>query len=201
MADKYADFATLARNERAGVDFGILVRRARPAFAIVSPHGGGIEPGTSEIADGIAALDFSCYAFEGLKSQGNSDLHITSTRFDEPMCLTLIGQSEIVITIHGEHSDDDGEGVFVGGLDAPLGRRLGRALRSKGFVVGRHPDPRLQGLEPTNLCNRGTSAQGVQLELSRGVRSTMFRSLSRAGRKHRTARFRAFATALRSVLV
>ena len=86
MADKYPDFATLARNERAGVDFGILVRRARPAFAIVSPHGGGIEPGTSEIADGIAVLDFSYYAFEGLKSQGNSDLHITSTRFDEPMC-------------------------------------------------------------------------------------------------------------------
>ena len=201
MADKYPDFATLARNERAGVDFGILVRRAQPAFAVVSPHGGGIEPGTSEIADGIAALDFCYYAFEGLKSRGNADLHITSTRFDEPMCLTLIGQSEIVLTIHGEHSDDDGEGVFVGGLDAPLGRRLGRALRSRGFVVGRHPDPRLQGLEPSNLCNRGTSGEGAQLELSRGVRETMFRSLSRAGRKHRTARFRAFVAALRSVLV
>src|SRR5215204_7667794 len=105
MADKYPDFETLSRNERAGIDFGILVRRAKPAFAIVSPHGGGIEPGTSEIADATASSELSYYAFEGLKSSGNSDLHITSTRFDEPLCLTLVGESEVVVTIHGEHSD------------------------------------------------------------------------------------------------
>lgn len=90
MADKYPDFDTLSRNERAGVDFRILVRRAMSAFALVAPHGGGIEPGTSEIADGIAALEWSLYAFEGLKPSGNADLHITSTRFDEPMCLELV---------------------------------------------------------------------------------------------------------------
>src|SRR5512138_1418022 len=101
MADRYPDFATLSRNERAGVDFDILVRQARREFAIVAPHAGGIEPGTSEIADAIAASNFSYYAFEGLKPRGNADLHITSTRFDEPMCLRLIGQSEVVLTIHG----------------------------------------------------------------------------------------------------
>ena len=138
MADKYPDFATLARHERAGVDFRILVRRAGPALAVVTPHGGGIEPGTSEIADAIAAAQLSFYAFEGLKSKGNTDLHITSTRFDEPMCLSLIGVSKVVLTIHGEHSVEDGEGVFVGGRDGRLGRRLGTALRSKGFPVGRH---------------------------------------------------------------
>jgi phage replication-related protein YjqB (UPF0714/DUF867 family) len=201
MADKYPDFETLSRNERAGIDFGILVRRAKPAFAIVSPHGGGIEPGTSEIADATAGSELSYYAFEGLKSSGNSDLHITSTRFDEPLCLTLVGESEVVVTIHGEHSDEDGAGIFVGGLDEKLGRRLGKALRSEGFVVGRHPDPDLQGIEPENLCNRGKSGQGVQLEISRGLRKQMFKSLSREGRKQPTAKFFAFVAALRSVLV
>lgn len=200
MADKYPDFETLSKHERSGVDFRILVRRAKARFAIVAPHGGGIEPGTSEIAEEVAAQEWSYYAFEGLKAKGNSDLHITSTRFDEPMCLTLVSQSKTIVTIHGEYSDADGEGVFMGGLDAKLGTRLGAGLKAKGFAVGRHPDPRLQGLEPNNVCNRGTSGKGVQLELSRTVRSEMFRSLSREGRKHPTARFRAFVTAITRVL-
>ena len=200
MADKYPDFRTLSRHEHAGVDFRILLRRAGAALAVVAPHGGGIEPGTSEIADAVAASEFSSYAFEGLKARGNSDLHITSTRFDEPMCLSLISHSKVVLTLHGEHSDEPDAGVFVGGLNEQLGRRLATALRAKGFIVGRHPDPDLQGREPTNLCNRGQSGQGVQLEISRGVRARMFRSLSRQGRKHPTAKFRAFVAAVHSVL-
>jgi phage replication-related protein YjqB (UPF0714/DUF867 family) len=199
MADKYPDFRTLSRHEHRGVDFRILLGLAQPELAVVTPHGGGIEPGTSEIADAVAASELSFYAFEGLKRSGNVDLHITSTRFDEPMCLSLIRQSRVVLTIHGEHSEEE-EGVFVGGRDTSLGRRLGTALRSRGFPVGRHADPRLQGLEPANLCNRGTSGRGVQLEISRGLRAQMFDSLSREGRKHPTARFRAFVAALRSVL-
>jgi phage replication-related protein YjqB (UPF0714/DUF867 family) len=198
MADKYPNFDVLSRNETSGIDFGISVRRARKAFAIVAPHGGGIEQGTSEIADAIAAEDFSFYAFEGLKSSGNADLHITSTRFDEPMCLTLVGQSDIILTIHGENSDVDG--VFLGGLDEDLGGSVAAALGNGGFVVLQHPDPGLQGREPENVCNRGISGRGVQLELSRAVRKEMFVALSREGRKCTTARFRAFVVAIRSAL-
>jgi phage replication-related protein YjqB (UPF0714/DUF867 family) len=43
MADKYPNFAALDKKERSGFAFDILVRRAAPAFAIVAPHGGGIE--------------------------------------------------------------------------------------------------------------------------------------------------------------
>jgi phage replication-related protein YjqB (UPF0714/DUF867 family) len=200
MADKYRNFAALARNERSGIDYGVLVRRARPAFALVAPHGGGIEPGTSEIADAIAGERFSFYTFEGLKSSGNADLHITSTRFDEPMCLTVLRHSRVVVTLHGEHSEEDGDGVFVGGLDDALGARIGAALTRRGFDVRKHPDPDLQGREPTNLCNRGTARAGVQLELSRAVRRTMFESLTRAGRKKPTARFAVFVSAVRRVL-
>ena len=80
MSDKYPDFETLSQHEISGVDYRILVRRATTGFSIVAIHGGGIEPGTSELADAVAGLEFSFYAFEGLKGSGNADLHITSTQ-------------------------------------------------------------------------------------------------------------------------
>jgi phage replication-related protein YjqB (UPF0714/DUF867 family) len=199
MADKYPNFDALSRNETSGIDFRILLRRGKAAFAIVAPHGGGIEAGTSEIADAIACEEFSLYAFDGLKRSGNSDLHITSTRFDEPLCLMVVGQSDVIITIHGEASED-GEGVFLGGLDDELGPTIGTALQDRGFDVRIHPNPELQGREPGNVCNRGRSGKGVQLELSRAVRKEMFLSVEPEGRKHTTSRFSAFVDALRRVL-
>ena len=200
MADKYPNFATLEQHERAGIDYCVLVRREEPAFAIVAPHGGGIEPGTSEIADAIASQRWSFYAFEGLKRTGNRDLHITSTCFDEPMCLILLGETNRVVTIHGEESDADGEGVFVGGLDLELGARIGALLTEQGFDVRKHPDPNLQGLDPQNICNRGTAGAGVQLELSHAVRETLFDSLTREGRKHPKPRFKLFVDAVAGAL-
>jgi phage replication-related protein YjqB (UPF0714/DUF867 family) len=200
MADKYANFSELAKNEVAGVDYGILLRRESSSFAIVTPHGGGIEPGTSEIASATAGEDLSFYAFEGLKSKDNTELHITSTRFDEPLCLALLKQSEVVITIHGEHSEEDGAGVFIGGRDERLGRRIAVALRCAGFPVGKHKNPNLQGKEENNICNRGRSGKGVQLELSKNIREQMFSSLSRKGRQTTKPLFRRFFSALRSAL-
>jgi phage replication-related protein YjqB (UPF0714/DUF867 family) len=200
MADKYACFGDLSQHEVAGVDFGIRLRQARAPVAIVALHGGGIEPGTSEIADAVGSERHSCYMLDGLKPTGNRDLHITSTRFDEPLCLEIVSRSAVVVTLHGEHGDEEGERVFVGGLDDTLGQGLGAALAAKGFDVGRHSDPLLQGRDLANICNRGTSGRGVQLELSRAVRETLFESLSREGRRHPTARFDDFVAALRSVL-
>jgi phage replication-related protein YjqB (UPF0714/DUF867 family) len=89
MADKYASFQDLERAERRGV-YRVLAH-PRKATIAVAPHGGKIEPGTSEIARKIAGAGFSFYASEGRKKQHNKSLHITSTRFDEPICLALIG--------------------------------------------------------------------------------------------------------------
>lgn len=200
MSDKYPDFETLSQHEISGVDYRILVRRATTGFAIVAIHGGGIESGTSELADAVAGSEFSFYAFEGLKRSGNADLHITSTRMNEPMCLGLLGVTAKVVTIHGESTDVDGEGIFLGGLDDDTGDRFREALEANGFCVDRHPDPALQGREPNNVCNRGTSGRGVQLELSRAVRKEMFASLTRDGRTHPTARFYSFVDAIRNVL-
>jgi|SRR5215813_2174246 len=207
MADKFDNFDELAANEVAGADYRILLRRATDSIAILAIHGGGIEPGTSEIADAIAEEDlsagttFSFYTFEGIRSKNNSDLHITSTHFDEPQAESLIGDSKVVITIHGEHSEEDGEGIFLGGLDVRLGRRIGQALKTAGFQVGKHKNPNLQGIEPENICNRGQTNAGVQLEISRTIRQQMFASLmTRTGRKTTKPAFKRFVKAVRSVI-
>jgi phage replication-related protein YjqB (UPF0714/DUF867 family) len=200
MADTYPNFAALEQYEKAGIDYCVLVRREEPQFAIVAPHGGGIEPGTSEIADGIARQRWSFYAFEGLKRRGNAVLHITSTCFDEPMCLTLLSDTNRVITIHGEESEDDGEGVFMGGRDMDLRALVTEKLTDQGFNVRIHPNTNLQGLDPLNICNRGKAGVGVQLELSRSVRETFFDSLTREGRQHRKQRFKDFVEAVAAAL-
>jgi phage replication-related protein YjqB (UPF0714/DUF867 family) len=200
MPDTYRNFADLARNEQSGVTYRITVRRAGTQFAIVAPHGGGIEGGTSEIANKVAGLTHSFYMFEGLKPQDNRELHITSTRFDEPMCIALIGASEVVVTVHGEHSTDPGAAVFVGGADSTRRDRIREALIGAGFNAGTHANSNLQGREACNICNRGLTAGGVQLELSRAVRESMFDSLSAEGRTHPNERFDAFVNALRGAL-
>jgi phage replication-related protein YjqB (UPF0714/DUF867 family) len=200
MADRFPNFAALAESEESGIDYRVVVRRARPAFAIIAPHGGAIEPGTSEIADAIAGAQHSFYSFEGLKSAGNGDLHITSTRFDEPMCLSLLTCSAVVLTVHGEQSEGEGEGVFIGGLDETLAAQIGAALAGQGFAVRKHQDPGLQGREPKNVCNRGTARAGVQLELSRTVRRTLFESLTGESDRKPTARFSVFVNAVNQVL-
>jgi phage replication-related protein YjqB (UPF0714/DUF867 family) len=82
---------------------------------VLAPHAGGIEPGTSELAEAIAARTCSLYMFEGLKRTNNCDLHITSTHFDEPDCLIALGRSDTVLAIHGE--DSDTSVTYIGGRD------------------------------------------------------------------------------------
>ena len=87
-----------------------------------APHGGGIEPGTSELAEAIASKELSFYVFEGVKRVENGQLHITSTRFDEPVWARLLARAERVIAIHREDSDETV--VFLGGLDLAGVERL-----------------------------------------------------------------------------
>lgn len=75
MSDnKYKGFDHLAARESVGVDYQIR-RRSADTTLVLAPHGGGIEPGTSELAEAIAAGDHSSYIFEGIKARQNGDLH------------------------------------------------------------------------------------------------------------------------------
>jgi len=195
MADKYSDFESLQKAEREGLDFRIRSCDRNSRNIVIAPHGGGIEPGTSELAEAIAGSNLSFYAFEGMKATGNGQLHITSTRFNEPVCFDLLARAESAIAIHGEDSDE--AVVFLGGLDIAGVARLQEALQVRDFRVRTDGPAHLQGISTTNICNRGTAGGGIQIELSHGLRLTLFQSLTRAGREVATPRFREFVAGVR----
>ena len=197
IKDKYRSFAELSAAERGGVDYRIRARSAGPTL-LLAPHGGNIEPGTTEIAEAIAASEHSFYTFESLRDSDNAALHLTSARFDEPGCLAMLAASDLVVTVHGEQRLS--ETVLVGGLDTARGARIADLLRRHGFVVERGGRPELQGRAPTNVCNRGRRRAGVQLEISKGLRRAFFRSLRTRDRQHTTPAFDAFVSAIRRSL-
>lgn len=168
MRDSYDSFNSLVAHEIEDVDYRIVCKHRKSRVSIVAPHGGNIEPNTSQIATMIAGNIFNLYCFEGLKSSRNfSDLHITSTHFDEPRCLDLLSTSHHVVTVHGCLGDEPK--IYLGGLDYPLKMAISGSLISNGYVVEceGHSFP---GCAPSNICNRGLSGMGVQLELTRCFR-------------------------------
>jgi phage replication-related protein YjqB (UPF0714/DUF867 family) len=182
--DTYTCYADLANAEREGVDYEkIVLPVAGAQVAVIAPHGGGIEPKSDAIAAAIAGTDFSYYCFRGCKPKKNGRLHITSQRFDEPQCVTLIADHRWVVAIHG--CDDPGESVFLGGLDAELVADLAAAIAEAGISVATtgHAYP---GTHTRNICNRGLSAKGVQIELTPAFRNG--------------GQVASFVTAVRSVL-
>lgn len=196
MADRYPSFHLLCQTEVEGRDYTVALRHRQSRLAVLAPHGGLIETATTAIAEAIAADELSYYSFSGIKPGNNQDLHITSTLFDEPRCHALIATAQTVLTVHGERSTADV--VFLGGLDEALGRQLHSALHRCGFHVAPHHNPKLQGRHPRNLCNLGRSGRGVQLELSRGLRSSLFVDHNSAGPLVATPRLALFAQAVRS---
>jgi phage replication-related protein YjqB (UPF0714/DUF867 family) len=196
--DRYRSYADLAAHEQAGVDFAIRTVTRSRRLAVVAPHGGGIEPGTSELATALAGDLFSLYLFEGQKTRGSRGLHITSTRFDEPRCLALLADTETVVTVHG--CEGELPFVYTGGLHLGLQAVVIQRLQSAGFAAG--PDnPARAGEHPNNLCNRGRSGRGLQLEISEGLRRQLFVGLDRRGRRDRTPRFDPLVQALQTALL
>lgn len=197
--DVYRNFAELSEAEREDLDFRIsAVKRGGSSIVIVAPHGGKIEPGTSEVAKEVANNDLSLALFEGIKRKGNKHLHITSTNFDEPRCVELVQESDTVVAIHGEASKE--LSVFLGGRDHELCAQLKAILERYGFIVKTHGNPDLHGLATENICNRGRHGAGIQLELSSGLRQTFFQSLTDKGRKKPTDELFRFAAAVREGL-
>ena len=167
MSDLYDSYADLAAGEAEGVHYRIrVIERASP-IAIVAPHGGRIEAGTSQTAALIAADLFSLYCFEGLVA--GRRLHITSARFDEPRALALVESSDIAIGVHGRADRGDHRTIWLGGLHESLRDAIGAALERAGFKTS--TDHHMQGKAPGNICNRGRLRAGVQLELPMSLRN------------------------------
>jgi len=165
--DTYGNFNELKQKEILDQDYRISISDIGSHTTIIAPHGGEIEPKTSDIAGSIAGDRFNCYCFEGIKPAHNRRLHITSHNFDEPRAIKLIAQSQTVVAIHA--CTDDQALVYPGGRDAKLIGAIAKELTAAGITVANR-DARYQGLNPKNICNRGLSGKGAQLEISRGLR-------------------------------
>ena len=170
--DTYKNFEELIKHEKDGEDFEIEKLYRKSDFAVIAIHGGWIESGTTEVARRIAGGELSFYSFLGTKKhKGNSVLHITSDNFDERECFKLISKHKTVISIHGQESKDE-EFVMIGGLDKKLREKVGKMLTGAGFVL-KGAEDNLKGENPVNVCNRGTSGAGVQMELSKMLRNRL----------------------------
>jgi phage replication-related protein YjqB (UPF0714/DUF867 family) len=169
ISDGYTGFRDLADAQTEGIDYRVLVRPSPDSsVAVIAPHGGGIEGYTSDIARVVAGADFNLYLFEGIRPEGNyASLHLTSHRFDEPRCLTLLASCDHVVAVHGCRGET--QQVLLGGLDEPLKRAIGRELLALGIdtLVQGHGFP---AIHPRNICNRGRRSAGVQVEMTTGLR-------------------------------
>ncbi len=173
--DKYNNFSELKQHEKEGIDYEIHIRKGHSGIAVMAPHGGGIEPGTVDIADGVAGRKHTFYGFEGIKKKGNANLHITSDKFDEPNGIKIAEESERVLAIHGCRDRDDV--IYVGGNDLELINQLLHEIKQAGFIAKESMRQNLQGTKPGNICNRGRRGKGGQIEISEGLREKMFEGL------------------------
>ena len=189
MSSPHKSYDELSRKEVEGRDYRIRLQSKDGRVLVMAPHGGKIEPTTSMIAEAIAGENYSYYSFDGLKSEGNSVLHIESHLFDEPRALQAVKKADIVVTVHGQLNHEE-EFVMVGGLNVDLRSGIRRQLEASGFRT-RPPTEGLQGIDPENICNRGRLKGGVQLEISRKVRDSL---------RSDANRLQLFADAVRKVI-
>ena len=207
MAEPRSYQDVLAKGHVPGRDFRVAFGDGKiDRCLMVAPHGGGIEPGTSEIMRAVAQLgDWAWYEFAGFLRQGNKEgLHITSTEFDEPTLAGLLPKAGFVVAFHGaSHAHEPV--VYVGGK-WKLGRELViesinafstehgvRAADATEHDAAAH----LCGLQESNITNRGRLTEGVQIEFSRGARNLLFPpDASREARGRRSAQLRSLAASI-----
>ena len=192
----YESFKELKENDVEGKDYRIHFREGKTGILVMAPHAGDIEPATGELADAIAGSEHSFYGFWGLKAKHNSVLHIDSTRFDEPLAVDLVRTSQTVLTIHG--SKESQKIIFVGGRNTKLKQVIQNDLQQLGISLGE--STRLPGRKPENICNRSRSGQGVQLEISAGLRKAFFKGATGTALNESNRDFVNLVDALRAAL-
>jgi phage replication-related protein YjqB (UPF0714/DUF867 family) len=210
MAEPRSYSEILARGYLPGRDFRVAFGDSKVDLCLlIAPHGGGIEPGTSEILRAVSEMGgWAWYEFAGFLRKGNqAELHIASTSFDEPTLMSMLPQTRFVVAFHG--ASDAGEPiVYVGGRWKRACEILSDSINASSRKHGIHaalahenPVAHLQGSQESNLTNRGKRAEGVQLEFSRGARNLLFPpDCSREARGRRSPRLRPLALSIHAAV-
>jgi len=211
VAEPHSYPEILQRGYVLGRDFRIAFGDSKIELCLlIAPHGGGIEPGSSEIMRAVAEPSgWAWYEFAGFLRQGNKEaLHISSTRFDEPTLKSMLPQAGFVVAFHG--ASESGEPiVYVGGkwklgrqtltesINAAFGEHGIKAKDALESVDAAH----LRGLDDSNITNLGKRGEGVQLEFSRGARNLLFPpDSSREARGRRSAQLRPLAISIHGAI-
>lgn len=118
----------------------------------------------------IARENYNYYCFEGIKKNNNACLHITSHNFDDPNAIEILSRSKIVIAIHA--CNGKAGFVYLGGLDIELKKKIVNELQDRGIQAATE-HPKFLGSHPNNICNRGATGKGVQLEITRDLRDDL----------------------------
>lgn len=186
---------------------------------VMAIHGGGIEPGTSEIAlaaagyhpatlmpaaDGLGLHDF--WLFEGLLPKDNEDLHVAATNYNEPIATELVQNARRCISLHGcsdtkvNMSNTHPLGLIqIGGLDLEFRDIVLAELTAAGIPAENATV--LKGEETGNIGNKTQIGGCVQLEMGKSYRAGLFETNTRPRRKHTTnAQFWLLIEALRKAM-
>jgi phage replication-related protein YjqB (UPF0714/DUF867 family) len=200
MIDSYNNFLELQNNHQADIDYRIKTGTHSKTLIVLGIHAGGIEPGTSELARAIAGLDFSLYLFEGLGAN-TQPLHLTSTHFDEPLCLEMVKKHHTALSLHGFRGSATDPLIYLGGNDLALTHMLLNAFLQNGYPACVNTG-KYAATDPMNICNRAISGKGVQIEISGSLRRQFFGDLSSpTSRKNTTPKFEDFVQIIRTVLL
>ena len=182
---------------------------------VMALHGGGIEPGTSEIAlatagfhpatlepaaDGLGTHDF--WLFEGLLSDGNARLHVTASNYnDEPIASELVRNARRCISLHGCTDPQANGKIQLGGLDCELRDLVLEELTRAGIAAEIATNEALAGTLPQNIANKTQRGGCAQLEMGTSYRRSLFEINTRPQRKNTTNdRFRLLTAALRKAI-
>ncbi len=164
---RYCSFKQLENQQALNKDYRISICDVGSDITVIAPHGGKIEPRTSTVGRLVAGENYNCYCFEGIKEINNCCLHLTSHQFDEPHAVDILSRSSVVVAVHA--CKDRESIVYLGGLDRVLKHLIAWELRARTIETAMD-HPVFRGVNPDNICNRGATGRGVQLELSRGLR-------------------------------
>ncbi len=159
--DVYPSLSALRAANTEGLDYSREVYDRGAAIAVFAPHGGDIETATARVARHVAGRDFNLYIFNGWHGE-SGDLHVTSSRFDDPDALRLAAASALGLSVHAQA--DRGTWVCVGGSNTAAAELVTKRLLAAGFAA-ETPCRRLPGTSPKNIVNRPARG-GVQLELT-----------------------------------
>ncbi|MGG5177733.1 poly-gamma-glutamate hydrolase family protein [Bacillus sp. MM09(2025)] len=200
IIDTYQNYEELSAHERKGIDYQILHERKGDQLLVLSPHAGGIESGVSELVHEISS-DYSMYLFEGLKVKGNHVLHITSTRFDEPLCLSEVHTHHYTFALHG-YGETEVLQTLVGGTDRERAAETVKRLTQNGFqALLLAESDRFSGTHPDNINNKCLTGKSVQLEISQAQRRAFFQDFRRQYRRDtQTEQFYRYTNVLKQVL-